>query len=337
MLDKNKIQQYTKLVDDKIKEILSANFKDSKIFENMASYSFGYTDARGKDINIAKFRGKRFRPIIIFTLADFLNLDLKKVITVAAALEIFHNFSLVHDDIMDNDAKRRWRDTNWKTFGLAHSINIGDAMLTLSLSSVLQDKELSITARNDITGIGASTYLKVINGQFMDLSFESRNDIELSEYFKMIEGKTAVLISCAFTMSPLLAKKNHKEFSKLGFYFGSLYQIKDDVDGIWAKSTKTGKELFGDIKKRKKTLAVIYASSNLNKKDKKIFDDYYSGKKMKSADVTGLIEKSGALNYCQKIMDDYSQKIDKIIVKLLLTKNQKEKIHNFINFLIYKK
>jgi geranylgeranyl diphosphate synthase type I len=170
-----------------------------------------------------------------------------------------HNFSLVHDDVIDRDLTRRHRPTAWKVFGLGEAILVGDALLALAYDVLAGSGH---AAAPDAAKVLSAAVLGMIEGQYADLAFERRADVELSECFPMVEGKTALLMGCACTVGALFGGGRPDQVEKLrsfGINLGFAFQLVDDLLGIWGDPVVTGKPVHADLQRRKKSLPVVAA------------------------------------------------------------------------------
>jgi geranylgeranyl diphosphate synthase type I len=178
-------------------------------------------------------------------------------------LELLHNFSLIHDDIMDNDRTRRHRPTVWAIWGEAQAINAGDLLNVLATLSVLRaprDPEHTALVRTavDVLARGCA---RMTEGQHLDVAFETRDDVTVDEYLEMVNGKTAALIGVAFELGAIFAGNQPEMRARCRNYgrtLGAAFQIRDDLLGIWGDPTLTGKSAGSDIRKRKKTLPIVH-------------------------------------------------------------------------------
>ncbi len=259
-------ERYRPAVDTYIRNFLT---QEAGLAEPMISYHMGYKDSNGKQIS-ETFAGKGIRPTLCLLTADALGATWENVVPAAAALELFHNFALIHDDIQDGDEKRHNRPTVWKIMGVGQAINIGDSASYVSTLSVfdLLKRGFRPDEVNQATRLLSSTAIQVIDGQIRDLGLEGRLNVEIDEYLEMISRKTGKLVEASVLMGATLATSDSDtlgKLQKLGFHLGRGFQLADDLLGIWGEESKTGKKAFGDIRKRKKTLPVILA---LNHKDK---------------------------------------------------------------------
>jgi geranylgeranyl diphosphate synthase type I len=227
----------------------------------MMLYQLGYVDDRGSRISSAH-AGKRFRPLICLLACDAVGGDWHDALTVAAAIELLHNFSLIHDDIEDHDLARRHRPTVWKVWGEPQATNAGDAMFALAgLAAARASPDASVSL--DIASKFQNTTLALTEGQYLDMSYEDRLDVSPEEYLQMIAHKTGALIAFSAWSGARLGRAGHDRAEALydfGAALGKAFQIQDDILGIWAPADVTGKEQAKDLLNRKKTLPVLLAA-----------------------------------------------------------------------------
>jgi geranylgeranyl diphosphate synthase type I len=187
----------------------------------------------------------------------------------AAAIELVHNFSLVHDDIQDNSAKRRGRDTAWVKWGAPMAINVGDALFVMSSQAIVDLKEnYSADVVMKAAEILHNTCLDLTRGQYLDMSYEERNDLGAEDYWPMIAGKTAALISACCHLGALLGGVDNEKqevYRSFGHYLGLAFQVQDDILGIWGDEKATGKSVASDLVEGKNSLPVL---AGLDKKGK---------------------------------------------------------------------
>lgn len=211
-------------------------------------------------------QGKRIRPLLVLLAAAATGGDWKPALPAAAAVELLHNFSLIHDDIEDNSPLRRGRDTVWKRWGIPLAINAGDALFTLAFESVHQlSQSCPPHVVNHASKILIDTCIKLTGGQHLDISYENKREISLDGYWKMIEGKTAALLSACLQLGGAIGSATPAQMDALARFGRSLglsFQIQDDWLGIWGNSTLTGKSTDSDLVSGKKTLPVVYALRN---------------------------------------------------------------------------
>src|SRR3954447_8245685 len=223
----------------------------------MVGYNLGLDTSDGP-------RGKRMRPLLGLLAYASIAGDYRPALPGAAAVELGHNFSLVHDDIEDGDRERRHRPTVWAIHGVAQAINTGDMLFSLSRMALhrLSDLGFSDTKVLRLMRLYDRTCVALCEGQYIDIATSERDDLMSVElYFDMIGRKTAALIAASIEAGALLASDDDEVIARyrgFGWALGLAFQLNDDLLGIWGTEQKTGKEA-SDIARRKKTLPVIYA------------------------------------------------------------------------------
>ena len=229
----------------------------TKPFHEMLTYHMGWTgEGAGPDAT-----GKRIRPLLLLLSAAACGADWHSALPGAAAVELVHNFSLVHDDIQDNSAKRRGRPTTWVKWGMPMAINVGDALFVTSNQAIM---ELKKTYPTEIVLRSAeilhNTCLELTRGQFLDMSYEERNDLAVEDYWPMISGKTAALLSACCHIGALLGsaeEARQESYRAFGHYLGLAFQVQDDILGIWGDEAFTGKSAASDLIEGKNSLPIL--------------------------------------------------------------------------------
>jgi geranylgeranyl diphosphate synthase, type I len=210
--------------------------------------------------------GKRVRPLILLLVSEACGGRWLRALPAAAAVELVHNFSLLHDDIEDNSPTRHGRPTVWNLRGVPMAINAGDALFAISNQSILD----AISDHSPATVVRAamclhSACLALTAGQFLDMSYEKRLDLTVDDYWPMVEGKTAALISAAAEIGAILAGVDDEAIRLYGIFgrkLGLAFQVLDDILGIWGDESKTGKSAAGDLVDGKRSLPVLFGLGN---------------------------------------------------------------------------
>ena len=274
-------------------------------------------------------KGKRVRPVLTLMAADSIAKNFEKALPAALAIEIFHNFSLVHDDIMDNALYRRGRLSVHKKWNRNSAILSGDAMLILSYKSLETYKSETYVKMNKVLTDSA---LDVCKGQQMDMNFTDKIDISESQYFEMIKLKTAVLIGAALKMGVLAIGADEdvsRSFYEFGLNLGILFQLQDDYLDVFGEENIFGKVSGGDIKENKRTLFFIHSIENGSKEDVKSLLNLYSSEskdfEKKKREVVNIFKKNKSDVYLRNIIENYNQKILNLINNLPIEiKKQKQ-------------
>jgi geranylgeranyl diphosphate synthase type I len=227
----------------------------------ITAYHLGWTDLAG---NPTTGGGKGIRPALATVSAQAAGASAEVGVPGAVAVELVHNFSLLHDDVMDGDTERRHRPTVWAVWGTANAILSGDALLALAVE-VLLDPPVSDPARAVAAArLLTETTRELIRGQTQDVAFERRGDVGLAECLDMAAGKTGSLISASAAIGAVLAGAPERIVAALRRYgaeLGLAFQLVDDLLGIWGEPARTGKPVYSDLRSRKKSLPVTYALS----------------------------------------------------------------------------
>jgi geranylgeranyl diphosphate synthase type I len=225
----------------------------------IAAYHLGWTDAAGAPTSGGG--GKAIRPALATLSAQAAGAPAQVGIPGAVAVELVHNFSLVHDDVMDGDTERRHRPTVWAVWGTTSAILTGDALLALAQEVLLDSVSPHRAAAARLL---AEATRHLIRGQVMDVAFERRDDVTVAECLDMASGKTGALLSASAAIGAVLAgAPDHvvDALATFGAQLGIAFQLVDDLLGIWGDPAITGKPVFSDLRSRKKTLPVTYALS----------------------------------------------------------------------------
>lgn len=238
-------------------EGLIREYRGSEQVADMLCYHFGYGDygpAR---------RGKRLRPRLLLAVAEAEGAPPDDALDAAAAIEILHNYSLVHDDIEDGDELRHGRRTLWSVYGIPQALNAGDALCALSFL-VLMNATHRHQGERVLRMVRAlhEAHATMCDGQSLDLAFERATHVDLPEYHRMIGAKTAALFGASSELGALCAPCDDQSvvrYRELGRAYGLAFQIRDDVLGIWGTVDATGKVTANDIARRKWTFPVVWA------------------------------------------------------------------------------
>jgi geranylgeranyl diphosphate synthase, type I len=272
-------------------------------FYGMLHYHLGWVDA---DFKPAEFdAGKRIRPVLTLLTCAASGGDWHDALPAAAAVELLHNFSLIHDDIEDGDPLRRGRPTLWKVWGNAQAINAGDALFTLSHMAlnnlamcIPTERVLAVRQRFD------RACLALTQGQHLDLGFELRASVTEAEYLRMIDGKTAALIEAACGIGALVGgSEQAAHYEAFGRGLGLAFQIEDDLLGIWGDPLVTGKPAGNDVRNRKKSLPVAYGldhSEDLRR--------LYAQSEVDVVAVVAELNRVGAREYAEQLAAQQHQR-----------------------------
>jgi geranylgeranyl diphosphate synthase type I len=227
----------------------------------MLHYHLGWADAMF-DPSQAQ-TGKRVRPLLCLLACEACEGNWEQALPAGAAIELLHNFSLIHDDIEDRDQTRRGRPTVWSLWGEAQGINTGDTLFALTQLALtrLSERDVPATTIVDTMRLLNHTCVTLTGGQHLDIGFESQADVSTADYLAMIERKTAALLACACEMGGLVAAAHgdqRKFLRSFGHHLGLAFQMRDDILGIWGDPARTGKPAGADIARHKKSLPILH-------------------------------------------------------------------------------
>ena len=282
--------------------------------------------------------GKRLRPLITLYISELFNGKKIVALPAAAALEIFHNFTLAHDDIMDNSSIRRGKKTINAKWDDNTGILSGDVMLIISYEILNQYEDSKyILFSKKLTEISRL----VCEGQQADMDFASKNDITENEYFEMIKNKTAVLIGCSFMFGGIAAETNTSNTDllyRIGLNLGIAFQLEDDLLDCFGDQEKFGKKIGGDILEKKKTLLYLFTYSKLESEKKLEFENIFNSNEIEESEkinsIKSFYETSGALEYLKNKVKVYFNEAEMLIDKLELDNDTKKKLNLFCKSLL---
>ena len=277
--------------------------------------------------------GKRMRPVLTLMAAEVFDVDYKKALPAALAVEIFHNFSLVHDDIMDDAPLRRGKETVHEKWNLNTGILSGDAMLILAYQYFEHYEPIVF---RDLAKLFSKTALEVCEGQQWDVDFEERNDVTIPEYLKMIQYKTAVLVAAAMKMGAIIAETSQENADLIydfGLNLGLAFQLQDDYLDAFGDPETFGKQVGGDIIENKKTFlylkAVAFSKEEEAQELRRLFAIHPADNFAKIKTVKELFIASGAAKATQDAIQDFTFKAFHTLDKMKISAEKKEMLRNF--------
>ncbi|MBL4664078.1 MAG: polyprenyl synthetase family protein [Flavobacteriaceae bacterium] len=282
--------------------------------------------------------GKRLRPVLTLMTADFFGDDYMNAMNAALAVELFHNFSLIHDDIMDNAPLRRGKETVHEKWNLNTGILSGDVMLILAYQMF---EGYNPSLFKELAELFSKTAVEVCEGQQYDVDFETRDDVTISEYIKMIDYKTAVLVGAAMKIGAIVAgaSRSCKEnIYEIGRNLGIAFQLQDDYLDAFGDPKTFGKQVGGDIISNKKTFLYLTALEKASVEDNATLRDLFS---VNIEDSTGKIEtiraifeNSGARKAAVLEIERYTAKANSVLEQINLSEEQKTNFRSFGEYLM---
>lgn len=225
--------------------------------------------------------GKRIRPLLCVLACEASGGEQRVAMPMAAAIELLHNFTLIHDDIQDQSPLRRHRPTVWSLWGIAQAINAGDAMFATAHLALMRSLDAGVPTER-VLALSRSlhdTTLRIVEGQVLDLGFETRSDVTADEYMQMIGGKSAAICRCACWAGATIAgaKPGDAEvIGEAGYALGVGFQLRDDILGIWGAPDATGKAAADDIRRRKKSLPILLLHDRASAGDRETIEHLYN-------------------------------------------------------------
>lgn len=250
--------------------------------------------------------GKHLRPVLVLMIADMYELDLNKVMPQALGIELFHNFTLMHDDIMDEAPIRRGKPTVHKKWNTNAAILSGDVLFVKSYQLIVKTESRFL---NKILALFNKTAIEVCEGQQLDMNFEKQVEVSMSSYVKMIRLKTAVLLAFSLKMGALVSDASDEDQENLyqfGIHIGIAFQLMDDILDVYGDKKDFGKQVAGDILSNKKTCLYITAYEKANLVQRKVLDYYFSNQdfepKQKVSEVIKVYNAIGVKEFCLKMM-----------------------------------
>jgi len=284
-------------------------------------------------VYILQLGGKRLRPVLTLMTAEIFGTSHKNALDAALAVEVFHNFSLVHDDIMDDAPLRRGKETVHEKWDINTGILSGDVMLILAYQLFENYEGETFRA---LAKLFSKTAIEVCEGQQYDVDFETRNDVTIPEYLKMIEYKTAVLVGAAMKMGALVAKASEKEAQDIydfGRYLGLAFQLQDDYLDAYGDPKTFGKQVGGDIIENKKTYLYLKALENSSQEDKEKLLHLFSIQSEDSTEkvkaVKEIFNKSKAPEAIKKAIEDHTSKAFQLLETLNIGTKEKQLLKAF--------
>ncbi|MBU1050714.1 polyprenyl synthetase family protein [Candidatus Bipolaricaulota bacterium] len=254
----------------------------------MLRYHVGLETAKGEP---ADHLGKLLRPSLVLFVADELGAERQAALPAAIALELIHNFSLIHDDIEDKDVQRRGRPTVWSLIGVAKAINAGDLMISLALLEAVKTSPEAVLCLVD-------AMRDLVDGQSLDLEFESRW-VTPPEYRAMIQLKTGALFRCAFELAGIVANVSSelgKRLASFGEELGMAFQVRDDMLGVWGDERDLGRPPGSDLRRRKKAYPLVSAHERASDPDRQFIEKAMKSEPVSEGDIhkiLGMMERLG--------------------------------------------
>ena len=301
------------LIDAELRAINRPPHRSLEEYYGMLHYHLGWVDKELQPVQTTS--GKRLRPLLCLLSCQALSGDVHQALPAACAIELIHNFSLVHDDIQDGSETRRGRRTVWALWGMNQGINVGDGLFALAHLALHRLPSRGVPPNRHLAVSHAldRACLSLCEGQYFDMAFEDRLDVGLEQYCWMIRRKTAALLAAATRIGAILATDDEQAIehcTQFGENLGMAFQVQDDLLGTWGDAEVTGKSAASDIRDRKKTLPIVFV---LNQEDNpraahRLADLYSCEAPLEDEaiqTVLDILETVGARQHAEKMAADY--------------------------------
>lgn len=267
------------------------------LLARMARFHLGWTDSSGTPTDEATRRviqGKRIRPMLAMLSCSAAGGDSHNAAPLAAAIELLHNFTLIHDDIQDRSPNRRHRATVWRIWGDAQAINAGDGMFAAAQIALLRTDPSAVAPELMIELLREfnRTTIKIVQGQVMDLEFEGRSDVTPEQYLSMIGGKTGAIVRFAVWAGARVGGATGataRRLADFGDALGAGFQIRDDLLGIWGSLEETGKSNADDIRRRKQSLPILMLRGQASDDELALMDKLYGEDEIDDEGVASIV------------------------------------------------
>ena len=329
------LSRYQDILEPALRNTISDR---SSFVYDMLRYCMGWSDVTGKPSDSEK--GKGIRPSLCLFTCDALGGDVQKAIPAAVSLELIHNFSLIHDEIQDFDEIRHHRPTLWTVWGVPKALVAGNVMRVLAEKSMSRLGSADPKLISHSSSIVSEACLQMIEGQYMDISFEGGIRINVDQYMEMISRKTGALLRSSVHLGAVLGSGSDEVgnlFRRIGAALGFMFQIRDDILGTWGESKSTGKPVGADIRRRKNTLPIIHArGAKSGLYEKEIFD-LYSSESLddnETAQVLDILDDTKAMDYCQGLVENYALQVGSDIKAVGFSEESDTEFKELIDFLV---
>ena len=313
-------------LDEFIRNVLPV--KNSDMLD-LFLYHLGLMDGQAE-------QGKRIRPMMVLLCAEGAGADWHSALPAATAVELIHNFSLVHDDIEDKGYLRRGKEAVWVKWGLPIALNAGDAMFVAGFKAMLDlAKFVDMSEFTRASDLFVNTCLHLTQGQHLDIGFEKKVTVEVEEYYRMIEGKTAALFGCCAQMGAIIGKQKQEECQKY-FHFGQTlgitFQIYDDFLGIWGDPNVIGKSVESDLVEGKKTLPILIGLNT----SQKFRDRWLEGpiNSDETIEIVDTLNEDGVELLVRQELNSWHQRLINALEHINCGQSEKEALCELSNLII---
>lgn len=325
------LERFRQPIENSLRQTLAPH---SAPLYDMLRYHLGLDGA-------APSQGKALRPTLCLLICEALDGPWIKALPAAASIELVHNFSLIHDDIQDGDRERRHRPTLWSKWGVPQAINAGDSMFSLATLTLRDLRPLfDDSTVVEVLSVLQDATREMIEGQYLDVSYESETEVSIDGYLRMIACKTGALLRASVEIGALLADAGaplRLRCRRFGEAIGRLFQIRDDMLGVWGESETTGKPVDSDIKRKKKSLPIIVALAGAKKSDRAALLSIYGQEIISDADVARVQSIFGRLEVkarVQAMADEAHRQAADLAGAINFSHRGRAELMGLVNFLL---
>ena len=316
---------------------------DSEIYSTLR-YHLGWADRAGNTLKSPRGLGKSLRPSLCLFACQALGGNWLQALPAATAIELIHNFSLIHDDIEDGDIERHHRPTMWSLWGLPKALVAGNTMHSLAYKTTFNLTEKGVTPQKALTCslLLVESSLAMIKGQSLDLAYEEIHNARIETYMEMIRLKTGALITCSVEIGAILGCSNQayiRAFTSFAAHLGRAFQIQDDILGIWGNPKETGKASGNDIWRRKKSFPIVYALQNLTGSTRNNLIETYQKGFLDRDDIKKvlcILADLGAQVQAKKLVEKEAYLALSELKRVPLPAWAREEIKELTEFLVYR-
>ena len=306
----------------------------------MFRYYMGWADRDGRPLSAAQ--GKALRPTLCLFACEAAGGTVQQAMPAAVAIELIHSFSLIHDDIQDMDETRHHRPTLWAVWGIPRALVAGNVLRIVADMALgeLANRGVSDETSARVVRVLTDAYLSMIEGQYLDLSYEGRHDIDASQYLDMIAKKTGALIRCSTKLGAVIGSRDEETVDTLESYgrsLGVVFQIRDDVLGVWGEEETTGKPVGADIRRKKNSFPVVYAMSAADDEDRRTLERVYSKEQPSDVDVSEVLEvmeRTGVKEHANVLMSEHCDRALNALSSLEIEPAVRGEAEELVHFLL---
>ncbi len=330
--------EYRSGIGAALREALSG---DDSVYD-LLRYYMGWVDTEGNATSGTE--GKYLRPTLCLFACEAVGGSRAQAMPAATGLELIHNFSLIHDDIQDGDETRHHRKTLWAIWGVPKALIAGN-VLRIVADAVLGGLQSNrVPSRRVLLVISRMTqaYLEMIEGQYLDISFEGQREVGLNRYLDMIARKTGALIRCSFTIGALIGSQDVNDadaFTESGRALGFIFQVRDDILGIWGDERSMGKPVGADIRRKKNSFPVVYAMAQAEGADKRHLLSIYDKDEITDTDVEDVLHIMDGLNvreHAHALAVEHGEVAVGALASVEMQKQARADYQNLVDFLLYR-